>query len=407
MADMNKTANQVGPLCSTAVSERSLAPRKLQPKAKSNLRQERSPTHSQISTESQYLQLSPIERQAETSRTSKPNEPQDKFKAEKSLTVFRLLRKKNEYTIRMTINQAHVHIQHGELTKAQAQTDCALALADEYEDSSLVAKCWFWEGVLQDLANNQEAAADAFFRALSCIEPEPESDIIPFYASKYKGEIRWLILKEKGEEDQDRASVLLELALGAPCTFKGYKYLSPIPDCSSRESLPDGLFPDLFRQVQTDVDGPDSSSIRRQHSQPEVIQNSRPSSANLSPTEVDKLMSHIRNTESSKSKRRKEILGTASLTAVTAMRRPSVETAMSDTPAIEELEDRVQSTREGSSGTAKNAGLRSRLHAIPPKQLLRRLTPIGTSKDKLEASSPTVASPLRESSFPEGERNRR
>jgi hypothetical protein len=111
-----------------------------------------------------------------------------------------------ELNVWSSINSAHIAIRREDWEIADRRITTAFLLASRLGYEPLVAKCWYWRGIVADGLGDRKAAAECFLAAMSCVGVYEEGELLSVPVAEYKKELLELLDQQDASEGQSEWS---------------------------------------------------------------------------------------------------------------------------------------------------------------------------------------------------------
>lgn len=144
------------------------------------------------------------------------------------------------------INGAHVCIRRGEWELAEGRILKAFLMARNLRYDPLIAKCWYWRGIVSDRLKRRRSAAECFLEAMPCVGFYEEGEMMSNMILVYKDELLDLLDEQDAQHGEREFSKWARRAiLGIDGCFRPLKPLPPgwgesQSHSSSQETPPEG-----------------------------------------------------------------------------------------------------------------------------------------------------------------------
>lgn len=118
-----------------------------------------------------------------------------------------LLDAATETSVWSSINSAHVAIRRQDWDIADRRITKALILATKLRYDPLVAKCWYWRGIVAGALGDRKTAAECFLAAMPCFGVYEEGELLDLPVKEYKVELLGLLDQQEASEGQTEWSI--------------------------------------------------------------------------------------------------------------------------------------------------------------------------------------------------------
>ena len=107
-----------------------------------------------------------------------------------------------ELNVWSAINSAHVAIRRQSWAIADRRVTRAMLLASKLHYEPLVAKCWYWRGLIADGLQDRKTAAECFLSAMPCVGVYEEGELLSVPVAEYKLELLELLDQQEASEGE-------------------------------------------------------------------------------------------------------------------------------------------------------------------------------------------------------------
>lgn len=108
-----------------------------------------------------------------------------------------------EVNVWSSINAAHIAIRRDDWDVADRRITRALIAASKLRYGPLIAKCWYWRGVIADGLGDRQTAADCFLSAMRCVGVYQEGELMSTVVVAYKLDLLDLLDEKDSNEGEN------------------------------------------------------------------------------------------------------------------------------------------------------------------------------------------------------------
>jgi hypothetical protein len=132
------------------------------------------------------------------------------------------------------VNASHMAIRRKDLNQAERHINAALQLAAKLQYEPIVAKCWYWRGVVAEEFGDRQTAADSFLEAFPCVGIYLEGDLLREKVTLYKEDMLEMLYNDaefaQSAERSEKTQKQIRIILGKDALFSKLKRVNLISE---------------------------------------------------------------------------------------------------------------------------------------------------------------------------------